>query len=261
MTLAELQRAFQAHVLEGKSAILAAVADDGGGDMALRLGVYADGYAERLVEALAVTYPALERALGAERFADAVRALARRAPSRFFSVRYYGRELAELIGERLRGARARGAAELARWEWALAEAFDAADARPLAPHDLEQADPAEWPELRFELVPSARIVALGTNAVDWWRAASEGGAPPSRWRLARTSQWLIWRRELVLNYRRLARDEAQALTALRCGATFAAICAELAELSGPERAALRAATLLRSWLGEGLLAARDRPVR
>jgi len=255
MRLAQLQRAFQAHVLSGSNAIGAHVAPARGAETAMRLAVYAEGYDARLVEALAVTYPALERALGQERFADCVRALVHRRPSRFFSVRRYGRELAELLEGELPGARGRGAAELARFEWALAEAFDAADARPLAAQDLEHIDPSRWAGLRFELVPGSQTLSLATNAVCWWQAAAHDRAPPARWRAGRSSMWLIWRRELAVYFRRLAQEEARALAALRSGASFGALCAQLARCAPAASASLRAATLLKRWLGEGILVA------
>jgi len=246
MRLLELQRAFQAHVLEGRDEIAAEVVGTAQFDVATRLAVYAGGYAERLIEALTHTFPALRAALGEQTFGALVRLLAHGSPSRFASVREYGAALPELIGRELGGMRARGASELARWEWSLAQVFDAADAAPLAAADLQREPPERWAQLRFAPVPALRRVSLSTNAVGWWKAACAQGRPPGRWRATRPVRWVQWRRELALYFRPLAADESQALERLAAGETFAAVCSGLEPL--------RAAILLRGWVQEGWIA-------
>ena len=253
MKLRELQRAMQAHVLHGAQEIAAEVLATQRFDIPTRLGVYGQGYAERLIEALAITYPAVQEALGRASFALLVRELAHRAPSRSFSVRHYGRELSESIAMQLTGTRGRGAAELARFEWALAHVFDARDAPRMLHAELEHLAAARWPRLVLRTVPAVQIVTLTTNAVRWWRAACAGAPRPRQWRSQRAQQWLLWRRELAVYFRPLAGDEARALEALQQGRTFGLLCEQLATSATPERAAARAATLLRTWIEEGLL--------
>jgi hypothetical protein len=251
--LAQLQRALQAHVLHGDGAIAALVPGTARFDTRTRLAVYADGYAPRLAEALAQTYPALRQSLGPAVFAHCVASLARAAPSRHFSVRYYGKDLAAVIERHVRGVRGRAAADLARFEWALAAAFDAADARPIAATDLERIAPRAWPQLRFDTTPSLQSLELRSNAVAFWKAACETGPRPTRWRLARPQRWLIWRRDLGVYFRPLAADEAAALASLRAGGSFRRQCSAIAAVQGDAGAAQRAAALLRGWVEEGLL--------
>jgi hypothetical protein len=243
--------------LRGDAAIAAHVCASERFDIASRLAVYAQGYAERLIEALAVTYPAVRRTLGEATFGRLIRALAHGSPSRSFSVRHYGRELAALIGLELPGIRGEGAAELAAWEWALAEAFDAADAVPLHAAELARIAPAAWGALVLRMIPSARTIELSSNAVRWWKYACAAGPRPHGWRRLHRRAWLVWRRELAVLFRPLAADESRALAALQRGETFERICAQLANGPGEgaqRRAPLRAAQLLRGWVGEGLLA-------
>ena len=258
MNLVELQRAFQAHVLSGAPEIAAVVPGTERFDTGTRLGIYAGGYADRLVEALAHTYPAVQYALGARTFAGLVSRLAHRSPSTHFSVRYYGRELAEIIEQEVPALKGRGAAELARFEWALAAAFDAADRAPLTASDLERTEAAEWPHLKFTVAPSLHRLFLRTNAERWWRAASDGGPRPAGWRSRAPREWMLWRRELAIYFRPLPETEARALAALESGATFAEVCDRVTEVAGMRRAPLQAAALLRTWLAEGLLVAVSR---
>jgi len=248
MKLLELQRAFQSHILHGTGGIEAIVPGSARFDVATRLGVYSGGYAERLIEALAQTYPAVRFALGERTFARLIRTLAHESPSRHFSVRYYGEGLATLIAGALEGPQGRGCRELALWEWDLAAAFDAADAQTVSSADLAAIEPASWPALRFELTPSLHVRTLATNAVEWWKAACADGTRPRRWRARRPAQWVLWRSELAIYFRKLPPAEERMLAAARCGARFDEMCAEL---EGAEAAPVRAATLLHGWLKSG----------
>jgi len=256
MRLAELQRAFQAHILSGTAGIEAIVPGSERFDVATRLSVYSAGYAERLIEALAQTYPAVKFALGERTYARLVRQLAQTSPSRHYSVRYYGAELAALIARELAGPRGRGGRELALWEWDLAAAFDAADTPTVSAADLAAIEPEAWPALRFMIAPSLHVRTLQTNAVQWWKAACAEGPRPQRWRARRPAEWVLWRAELAIYFRELEPAEARALAAARRGATFEAMCAEL---EGDAAAAARAATLLHGWLKAGWIVGVRRP--
>ena len=253
MKLARLQRALQDHVLRGENTIARVVPGTERFGTATRLAVYAEGYTERLIEALTQSFPALRQALGESRFGESVRRLARERPSRHFSVRFYGVELAELLERRLAGALGRGAADLARFEWALAGAFDAPDDAPVGAEALQRVPPSRWAQLRLRLSPTLRVVELHSNAVEWWKAACEAGQRPRRWRRARAMRWRIWRRELAVYFRPLQPDEAEALAAIADGATFGNACRLIGEHSGAP--AQRAATLLRGWIDDGLISA------
>ncbi len=248
MKLAQLQRSFQAHVLRADPSIAPEIQGDARFPAALRLGVYSDAYALRLVEVLGESYPAVQAALGAKRFAALVSGFAREHPSRFRSARAYGEELPQWLASQLTGPRAGGIADLARFEWAVAGAFDAADQTALEAASLAAVAPAEWPQLQFEFSPSLRRVAVTSNCVAWWRCACAGESRPGRWRATGPQQWLVWRCELAVYYRRLAPLEAQALDAARAGRRFGELCEQLDE-------AARAATLLHGWFSEGLVTA------
>ncbi|HEV2700378.1 MAG TPA: DNA-binding domain-containing protein [Steroidobacteraceae bacterium] len=248
MKLAQLQESFQDHVLRADASIEQQVLGDQRFPTALRLGVYSGAYALRLIEVLAESFPAVQAALGASRFAALVSDFTREHPSRFRSARAYGEQLASWLASRLSGPRATGIADLARFEWAVAGAFDAADQRALVAADLAAVAPAQWPQLQFEFSPTLRCVNLTSNAVAWWRYACADQGRPSRWRATCLQRWLVWRRDLAVFYRRQSQAEARMLEAALAGRRFGELCEQL---DGPARAA----SLLHGWVSEGLVSA------
>jgi hypothetical protein len=244
--LAPLQRAFQRHVHRPAEAMALRVAAAPRAGAARRLDVYAGAYRARLVEALAEDYPALRLQLGERRFDRLARAFIAAQPSTFRNLRWYGAEIARFVAQA-------PLAELARFEWALGLAFDAADAPLLGAADLARVPPARWPRLRFRLQPSVQRLALRSNAPDLWRAAIREKKRAAAKRRRHAAPWVVWRRGFEPFYRALAADEAWALDALARGRTFAFVCHGLRRWAGDAGAAQRGAQLLRNWLAEGLL--------
>jgi hypothetical protein len=246
MKLAQLQQHFQAHVLRGERAIEQEIAGDGRFATALRLGVYSQGYALRLIEVLGGSFPAVQRALGPKHFGRLVDAFVHEYPSRFRSARAYGGQLPQWLAARLTGPRAAAVADLARFEWAMAAAFDAPDQTAVKPEHLASLAPTLWPRLRFAFTPSLQRVAVSSNCVAWWKFACAEYPRPPRWRLTCAQHWLVWRKDLAVYYRRLSQAEARTLDAALAGGTFGELCEQL---SGPAAAA----TLLHGWIGAGLI--------
>jgi hypothetical protein len=253
MRLAELQRAMQARVLRGDPTIEAFVVGTTTAPARVRLGIYEHAFAARLAEALAQTFSALRTLLGERKFAELARAYAASMPPRHFSIRWFGSGIADFIAAGQIGPRGRGLAGLARFEWALAQAFDAADATPLTKAALGAVPAERWPGLRFRFVPSLRRLTLATNAVAWWRGATGSGPRPRRWRDAQPVEWLIWRNELTTRFRSMAPEEAAALRVACNGGTFAELCAQLLERHGADIAPTRAVVLLQAWFNDGLI--------
>jgi hypothetical protein len=255
MNLAELQRAFQARVLHGVGEIEPLILNTPDLDARSRLAIYESAFPARLCEALAVTYPALRCMLGEHDFSALTRAFAAAYPPAHFSIRYYGFNLASFISSTQAGVRANVLSDVARWEWTLCEAFDAADAASVTQADLARVEPAQWGELRFCLSPSLRNVIVRSNAVPWWRAASEGARSPARWRSAKPIEWAIWRSQLRVQFRSLRQDEASALGRISQGQSFASMCEGLVPFAGELQAPARAAALLQAWVSSGWIVA------
>ena len=222
---------------------------------ARRLGIYADAYRLRLVEALGIDYPALRGLLGERRFDGLMREFVAVLPSHERNLRWYGGDLADYLGRSPRWRRRPLLAELARFEWALGLAFDARDAPTATEDEVGRLPPADWPALRLRLHPSLRLLSLRCNVPQVWRAASAGRKPPAAARRLQPIDWLVWRKGHEPFYRMLPADEAWALAAVAKGRDFGALCEGLRRFAKDEHAARRAAQLLKEWLGEGLVCA------
>jgi len=248
--LAELQTAFQGDLLGRRDRAFTdrLVPTSKAGVEAL-IGVYRDAYLLRLIEALSDDHPAVLKQLGDDGFAALTRAYAVAHPSRHPSIRWFGAALPAFLGEAEPWSARPWLAELAAFERALRDAFDAADAQPIGIEAMAAVAPEAWPGLRFRFLPSLRRLDLGWSAVRTWQDES---APE---RLDAPLAWAIWRPALVTEYRSLEPDEAWALDAAASGATFAELCEGLLQWHAPEQAPARAAGLLRAWLDHRMLAA------
>src|ERR1700691_3762059 len=125
MRLTELQQQFQHSVLTRDASIGPELIGASAPDFSARLGAYVEGYRSRLVEALGSTYPALKVTLGDEAFERRMREYIESTPSPHYSVRYYGAAVESLMAAEADDNTRAVLADLARWEWMLAEVFDA----------------------------------------------------------------------------------------------------------------------------------------
>jgi hypothetical protein len=254
---------------EGVAAALAADTDRGGTlgialartvrshgalDAVQRLDVYANMYFFRLLDVLKEDYPATRALLGDVEFHNLVTDYLLHHPPAHFSIREAGRHLPELLAGHRVSTSHPCAADLARFERALNDAFDAADAPALTAAALAAVPQEDWAGLRFTLHPAVRPLACAwpVHAV---RAAVDRGEPavdpaPAPTRLC------VWRRELTVIHRCLDVVEFAALQALAGGARFDAVCAAASELSDESDVPQRVAAALAGWLANGWLADR-----
>jgi hypothetical protein len=254
-SLAELQRRFQAYLLNPSANPPAAFRDDGRASGAQRAEVYAEAYRLRLVEALAADYPALRARLGEDEFAALGRVYAKVYPSRYASIRWFGRDLGQFLREDSEHRERPEVAELAAFEWALSEAFDAAEAPVVSPEALAALPAACWPDLRIRFHPALRRIEIRFNTPEVWRALNRQDSPLPFEALKQSQAWIVWRFDLKLFFRSLDASEAQAFDALHQGLHFAEVCEGLCDRLPAENVAATAAGFLARWLADGWVAA------
>lgn len=251
MTLAETQELFHA-AITGEGASPGAIESCFTGTDRLppgaRVGIYADMWLWRQVDALAAEFPALAEALGQDRFAALCRDYLRAHPSEHHDIGRLGRHLAGFL--RLHPADGRPElGDLAELEWARSEVFFEAPAEAVGREALAALDQEKWGAVRLRLVPALRLLALAHPAHQAWSRAMRGGdadeAPAAPARLA------VWRAGYEVFHAPLDPEEAEALGAAMSGASLLEICARFGGAGEPAAAA---AAALSSWFDEGWVA-------
>jgi hypothetical protein len=244
-SLTRIQGDMQAYLLRGERDVEAHVTGTQRVPIETRLGIYRHAYSARLVEALRANHPAMVKLLGQAQFDELGYAYVASHDSHSFSVRHYGHEFFMVMPTDF-------LKELGRWEWTIAEVFDAADAPPITAASLTSIAPEEWSELSFGFHPSMRRLTLSTNAPRVWKALTEGKEPPTPGNLEATT-WLLWRQDLRTFYRSLGADEATMLDGAIHGTAFGDLCTGLCVHCTEDEAPARAAGFLRQWIESGLI--------
>jgi hypothetical protein len=241
--LAALQQRFQGHVLHGP--------DGPQADVRGHMEIYVNAYRGRLREALADNYPVLYRALGDDAFRELAAAYLNAHPSHFRSIRWFGDRLAEFIALNPGVIPHPALHDIARMDWAMRGAFDAADATPLGFEDLAGIPAESWPGLRFTPCPSFWMLSLDWGIESLWHALNDDENAETEAPQEYAHTMIVWRAGLEIRWRTVANDEAVALRTLLDGGDFAAMCAAVEACGGN---ATSVAALLRQWIDEGLLA-------
>jgi hypothetical protein len=230
------------------------------GDAALdatgRLEIYANAYFSRILTVLSKDYPALENALGSDRFNDLVTSYLLVEPSRHASLRYVGARLAGFLSNHDAAgeirAQAPWAGDLAAFEWTRAEVFDAPDAPVLLRSDLASLAAEQFGDLQLRRGPWTRCDRYDHAVARLWRAGQEGeGIVPDD--AIEETHMLVWRREERVLHRSLESAEAGALLLLGEGRSFAALCEWAAGRVDEAAAPALAAGWLEQWIADGIL--------
>lgn len=251
--LRRLQEDFQSYLLAGDTAIGARVVEAPPAAAAERLAVYGYAYRARLVEALGKDFPALKVLLGDEAFQSMGEAYLAAHPSRYRSLRWFGRELAGFLraADPYRGRPA--LAEMAAFEWAQGEVFDGPDVPLVTVAAMAAIPAARWAAVRLSFQPALRRLELQWNVPLLLQAVQKQQPLPEPQRNARPATWLLWRRDLLIYWRSLPADERLGLDLCQRGGSFGALCEFLSGRLTQAAAPGRAASLLKQWIVDGLV--------
>jgi len=226
------------------------------------LRIYQHAYTARLLGALRDNFGVLPRAMGDDAFDTLGRAYLQSHPSNQPSIRWFGHRLAEFMAQQPDLVPHPAFVDLARMEWALRAAFDAAGEPGLSAASLAARAPAQWAGWVPRFQPSVRLLSLQWRVEPAWRAlqASEDEEPELEEPAAGEHLLLVWRPQLETRWRSVTdATEALLLSAAMGGDSFGALCERAAERVGEEGAAAAAVGALQQWIGEGLLAADTAP--
>jgi hypothetical protein len=144
-------------------------------------------------------------------------------------------------------------AEIAAFERALLNSFDAADAERLSWSVLSSLSAESWPSLRLIFHPSVQRLTAAWNSVAIWQALKTECEPPTAELSA--GSVLLWRdAERITQFRSLDADENLALvTMMDAGADFASLCEQLAAQIAIEQVPATVLRWLQRWFADGLI--------
>jgi hypothetical protein len=258
---ASLQDVFQRRILDGgiDMAILDGVVGNAISTADERVGVYVYAYAARLVEALGNDYLTLRFAAGDETFEQLCHDYVMATPSIHRNVRWYGRGLAEFLRTNAPWTDTPAFAELAALDWAIGLSFDAADETGISEADIATIPFERWGEMILGLPKHVQRQTFAWNVGQVRHACDHAQPCPQLQRLEFPQTWIFSRKDLEVHYRALEPDEATALDAIANGRPFEAMCEALCDWHPQEAVALRAAGLLKAWVGNGWIAGVELP--
>lgn len=250
--LAALQRDFLRTLAGEERGVMATLAGGRGVAPARGLQVYVHAYSARLREALANDHATLATLLGDAGWEAMTADYIAAHPSRHPSLRHFGNGLPAFLRTHPRYAGVPLLAELAAFERALLDSFDAADAPRAAWRDLLALPSSDWPALRPRFQPSLRRVVATQGAVEAWKALRAGKPPPAE---ARPGDWALWRDESqVTRFRPLPEAESALLAHFLDGGDFAGACALLTRWQPVDAVPAFALAQWRRWCDEGWIA-------
>ncbi|MFA5983031.1 MAG: DNA-binding domain-containing protein [Methylococcaceae bacterium] len=254
LTLQELQKSFQSAVFKLEAEVPSFIINTAQASAKERFKVYTDAYRLRLIEALLSDYPALLDSLGDAGFDTMARAYIDESPSDQYSIRWFGRNLALFLQQTPPYKTQGGLAELAAFEWALSEAFDALETALVDFSHLAAIEVSTWPGLKLQFHPSLRQLAFEFNIPEVWEASNQKQALPAVTKNDQLQDWIIWRHQLKLLFRLLPEHEAICLKAFMAGNSFSQVCTELCQSLDEDQVVVNVAGFLQAWLRDGWVA-------
>lgn len=209
-----------------------------------RLGIYRGMYEARMREALEVDYPLLSGFLGEELWEEFVSVYIREYPSRSYTLNRLG-DFVPLFATEIEGLpRPRFVEDLARYELALTQVFDAPETPALTPGDVAAVPEEAWPVVRLAPIAAFRLEEFRYPVNRYAEAAREKPETPvprpKKTRLA------IFRRDYTPMALELSKPGFDLLGRLAAGMRLG----EAIEASRAPEAALF--SWFQEWTGEGL---------
>lgn len=221
-----------------------------GVDSARRVAIYAHAYRARLHDTLADTYERVHAWLGDENFAALAAAYIAAYPPQSPTLRDFGAHFASLLTTHYPNDVE--VTELGQLDWALRNAFDAPDAKPLSAAAL--GDPnLDWESVKLVFHPSVARLRFQMNTLSLWHAMNTGDTPPACVALAQPLEIVVWRKEWQPHFASMTPLESYLVDQLMQGVGFTLACTQAEQAFGAEQVQTELGELLAEWFNNGLI--------
>lgn len=249
-----IQQAFQRYVMKDDNDVSVHVADSSGAFAEHRLATYYNAYRIRLIDALAMHYPVLQRYMGEDQFENLALAYLDTHPSINRSIRWFGGRLAQYLLAQSDLENSELLSEIATFEWARVSVFDEKDSPQVVTlNEMANLSVEQWPRLQFQFKPAIRLLNLEHNAPQLAKAIDDDEPLPAMQRTAKPLTWLVWRQHHNIRWRSFASYEAEAIESAIDGSCFSTICDDLLEWIEVDQVAMTAASLVKQWIEDQLI--------
>lgn len=222
------------------------------GSIADRVAIYTDGFYSRLEETLTNDYSTLAAVMGENKFSKMCRNYMEVYPSYSYSLNFFGQNLSLFLTQALPFNKKPYLAEIASFEWAEYQSIIAGDRDLLSASDLHSLPVTQWPEMKFYLHPSCKILPMQWNSLSLIKATRANLFIPSPKKLKAPQSVMVWRRQREVRYRRLDHLELIMLNAINQQASFKEICDYLGNEMPEDKVAPYLVKELYAWLQEQL---------
>ncbi|MXO91790.1 HvfC/BufC N-terminal domain-containing protein [Pontixanthobacter aquaemixtae] len=255
-SLADKQREFMAQLLDEERALPESWTDR----HAAGMDIYRNAYRARLVDALRDTYNRTAKWVGEDAYRQAAAHHIITRPPNSWTLDHAADGFPDTLRELFRSNPE--VAELGWLEWAMHQAFVAADAEPLDAAGLGEIAAGfaeeDWANMRLTFLPGTDQLPIAHDIGVLWRALGEDsreedGESPD-FSAAEPLHCVVWREGIKPVFMQVKDAEGRALQMMRDGATYGGMCEALIEMLGEEDAVARAGAMLGRWLHNGLIA-------
>jgi hypothetical protein len=170
--LLEIQRAMNRCLIDRDQEAVAPFLSDG--SAINRLDTYHNTIFSGLTKALCLTYPAVQRLVGAGFFEGVAQLFIVRHPPRAACLNCYGGEFPDFLRDLPAAAAVAYLADVARLEWAVHCAIHAPDIKPLELATLAAVKPVDQGRVSFIAHPSVHLLRVDYPVDVIWRAVLAG---------------------------------------------------------------------------------------
>jgi len=178
LPLRDLQERFAARLLETDSASVPDWIRADGISALARLEIYRNNLQAGFTRTLALEFPVIERLVGQHYFRQLALAFLANHPSRSGDLHHVGAPLPGFLQEQFAATEYRYLADVARLEWAYQECLVAEDSDSLDPETLRSVPAAAYPNLRFTIRSTCRLVDSTFPIVRIWEANQPAAGVP-----------------------------------------------------------------------------------
>ena len=249
--LKQLQQSFFGHLIGEQTDVVTHIQSTPDRTADQRLHIYASGYRLRLKEAISTDYDKLFSYLGDDLFEQLMDEYIDTYKSNHPSLRYYSKNMAELLSMKEPFLNYPELLELAQIEKTFNHSFDAADCDTITVESLAVIEPEAWAGLAIQFHTSMTLLPLEKNTFAIWKALSEEENPPQA--ILENSVWMIWRKDLISRYREVSEAENHILSLAMKGSNFTELCEAMLTYCDEDQAPMQVIGLLQNWINEQLV--------